>query len=72
MVRKKAADAPKIIEPMEKIARLAAIFVTKGMEPEDAAVRLLGAGFDAATIGSLLNKNPNFAHVAKSRAKSKT
>jgi hypothetical protein len=41
------------------------------MEPEDAAVRLLGAGFDASTIGGLLNKNPNFANAAKSRAKGK-
>lgn len=72
MARKSVADAPKNIDPMEKIARLAAIYVTKGMEPEDAAVRLLGAGFDAATIGGLLNKNPNFAHAAKSKAKSKS
>jgi len=54
---------------MEKIARLVAIYVTKDMPAEEAAVRLLGAGFDAATIGGLLNKNPNFANTAKFKKK---
>ena len=57
------------IDTMEKIARLVAIYVTKDMTPEDAAVRLLGAGFDAPTIGGLLNKNPNFANTAKFKNK---
>lgn len=58
------------VDTMEKLARLAAIYVTKDMKAEDAAVRLLGAGFDSATIGSLLGKNPNFANNAKFNAKS--
>ena len=67
MPKKSVAETP--IDPMEKIARLVAIYVTKDMAAEDAAVRLLGAGFDAATIGGLLNKNPNFANTAKFKKK---
>jgi hypothetical protein len=59
------------VDPIEKLARLAAIYVTKDMPPEDAAVRLLGAGFDSPTIGGLLNKNPNFANTAKFKSKTK-
>lgn len=54
-------------EPMEKIARLLAILATNGMEKEEAARRLLAAGFSSAEIGGLLGVNPNFANVAKSR-----
>jgi hypothetical protein len=67
MPKKTAAEAN--IDPMEKLARLAAIYVTKDMPTEDAAVRLLGAGFDSATIGGLLNRNPNFANLAKFKSK---
>lgn len=58
-----------IIEPAERIARLLAILISKDMEPEEAARRLLAVGFDAPTIGTLLGKNPNFANVAKHKGK---
>jgi hypothetical protein len=64
-VAKKSSDV--VVDPMERIARLLAIGITKDLEPEEAARRLLAAGFDAPTIGGLLGKNPNFANVAKSR-----
>jgi hypothetical protein len=67
MPRKPAVEAN--VDPMEKLARLAAIYVTKDMPAEDAAVRLLGAGFDSPTIGGLLNRNPNFANLAKFKNK---
>jgi len=54
---------------MEKLARVVAIAATANMEKEEAARRLLSAGFDAATIGGLLDVNSNFANVAKSRKK---
>ncbi len=57
------------IDSIEKIARTLAIGVTAGMEKEEAARRLLGAGFDAPTIGGLLDVGPNFANVAKGRKK---
>lgn len=56
-----------VIEPMEKIARLLAVLATNGMEKEEAARRLLAAGFVSADIGGLLGVNANFANVAKSR-----
>ena len=59
----------EVIEPMEKLARVVAIAATSGMEKEEAARRLLGAGFDAPTIGGLLDVGPNFANVAKLRKK---
>ena len=58
-------------DPLERIARLLAIAIAKDMEPEDAARRLLAVGFDSPTIGGLLNKNPNFANVAKGRGAKK-
>jgi hypothetical protein len=69
MVRKRKVVASEPVDTMEKLARLAAIYITKDMDAEDAAVRLLGAGFDSPTIGGLLNKNPNFANNAKFKAK---
>jgi hypothetical protein len=57
------------LDPIEKLARVVAIAATAGMEKEEAARRLLGAGFDAPTIGSLLDVGSNFANVAKTRKK---
>lgn len=62
-VPRKAAS--EIVDPMERLARVVAIAATTGMEKEEAARRLLGAGFDAATIGGLLDVGPNFANTAK-------
>lgn len=59
------------IDPMEKIARVLAIGVTMGLDAEEAARRLLAVGFDSPTIGGLLDKNPNFANMAKGRAPKK-
>ena len=57
----------EVLDPMEKLARVVAIAATNGMEKEEAARRLLSAGFDSPTIGGLLDVGPNFANVAKSR-----
>lgn len=66
MAKKPRGEA---VEPIEKLARVVAIAATAGMEKEEAARRLLGAGFDAPTIGGLLDVGPNFANVAKLRKK---
>jgi hypothetical protein len=67
------AKSPKSesVEPIEKLARIIAIGVTIGMENEEAARRLLSAGFDSPTIGGLLGVNSNFANVAKARGAKK-
>lgn len=57
------------LDPIEKLARVVAIAATASMEKEEAARRLLRAGFDSPTIGGLLDVGPNFANVAKSRKK---
>jgi hypothetical protein len=62
--------APKsktVDDPIERISRVLAMIAVKGLDNEEAARRLLAAGFDAKQIGALLNVNPNFAHVAKRR-----
>jgi hypothetical protein len=57
-----------VVEPLERVARLLAILAVKDIaDKEEAARRLLAAGFDAPTIGGLLDVGPNFANVAKSR-----
>ncbi|MCF2524490.1 hypothetical protein [Bradyrhizobium sp. G127] len=63
------AKKPKgeIVDPTEKLARVIAIGVTKGMDKEEAARRLLSVGFDAPAIGGILGVNANFANVAKGR-----
>jgi hypothetical protein len=65
------AKKPKgeMLDPTEKLARVVAIAATANMDKEEAARRLLGAGFDSPTIGGLLDVGPNFANVAKSRKK---
>jgi hypothetical protein len=61
------AKSKAIEDPMERIARVLAIIAVKGLDNEEAARRLLAAGFDAKQIGGLLDVNPNFANMAKLR-----
>lgn len=61
------AEAKYIEDPMERIARVLAIIAVRGLDNEEAARRLLAAGFDAKQIGGLLDANPNFTNVAKLR-----
>jgi hypothetical protein len=57
-----------ITDPLDRISRLLAIIAVKDItDKEEAARRLLAAGFDAPTIGGLLDVGSNFANVAKSR-----
>jgi hypothetical protein len=62
------AKSKAIEDPMERIARVLAIIAVKGLDNEEAARRLLAAGFDAKQIGGLLDVNPNFANMAKLRS----
>lgn len=57
---------------MERLARVVAIAATASMSKEEAARRLLGAGFDSPTIGGLLDVGPNFANKAKFVKKNKS
>jgi len=62
-----AAKSKTLNDQIERISSLLAIIAVKGFDNEEAARRLLAAGFDAKQIGGLLGVSPNFANVAKSR-----
>lgn len=65
MPKRKAAEVP---DAQERIARALAVIAVKDIpDREEAARRLLVIGYDAPTIGGLLDVGPNFANVAKMR-----
>jgi hypothetical protein len=71
--RKKPAplDEPTAGAPTtDKIAGLLALIATKGMETDDAALKLDAIGFDAREISALLDVGPNYVNVARHRKKS--
>lgn len=65
--RQKVGGEVLKVDPMEKVSRLLAMIAVKDLDNEEAARRLLAAGFDSPQIGGLLGVGPNFANVAKSR-----
>jgi hypothetical protein len=68
MPKRKSAEIP---DAAERIARALAVLAVKDIEKEEAARRLLAMGYDAPTIGGLLDVGPNFANVAKLRRSKK-
>lgn len=69
MPKRKSVEIP---DAQERIARALAVIAVQGInDKEEAARRLLGMGYDAPTIGGLLDVGPNFANVAKGRKKDK-
>jgi hypothetical protein len=65
-----ANAAPKV-QAAEKIAGLLALIATKGMDKDDAALKLDAIGFDAREISALLDVGPNYVNVARHRKKNK-
>jgi DNA-directed RNA polymerase specialized sigma24 family protein len=55
----------------EKIACALALIAVKGLETEDAALKLDAIGFNSREISALLDVNENYVRVAKHRAKKK-
>jgi hypothetical protein len=53
----------------DKIAGCLALIAVKGMETDDAALKLDAVGFTAAEISSLLDVGPNYVNVARHRKK---
>ncbi len=68
--RKRAAAAEPAVTAADKIAGCLAMIATKGMDTEDAAVKLAGIGFTAGEIAGLLSVNENYVRLAKFRKKS--
>ena len=56
---------------MERIASVLAIIAVKGLDKDEAARRLLSAGFNPQQISGLLDVSPSFAGVAKHRGRRK-
>jgi hypothetical protein len=71
-VAKKANAEPEELSELEKIARLLALIAVKDLPNEEAARRLLFAGFDSPQIGGLLGVGQNFANTAKFKGKAKS
>lgn len=71
--RKKRKLAEKAsISTAEKFHRVLGMFLIKGVDTEEAAVKLSGAGFDASEISEMLLVNKNYVNVAKARWKKKS
>lgn len=72
--RRKVAAAAGETDPTtsaaDKIAGLLALIATKGMETDDAALKLDAIGFNAREISSLLDVGLNYVNVARHRKKS--
>ena len=63
------ADVTEGLPASERIARLLALMVVRGMETEDAALKLDAVSFSAHDISGLLGVNANYVHNAKYRKK---
>lgn len=53
----------------DKIAGVLALIAIKGMEPDEAALKLDAIGFGASEISALLDVGPNYVNVARFRRK---
>jgi hypothetical protein len=73
--QKKRRRAPAVGEngaprtAADKIAGVLALIAIKGMEPDDAALKLDAIGFDAREISTLLDVGANYVNVARFRKK---
>jgi hypothetical protein len=68
--RRGAAAAEKPATSLqEKIAGCLALIATKGLDTDDAALKLDAIGFSAQEIGALLDVGPNYVNVARHRKK---
>jgi len=63
-----AVDEPNV-SAADKVAGLLALIATKGMETDDAALKLDAIGFSAREISLLLDVGPNYVNVARHRKK---
>ena len=69
---RKAAEAAEMpaTAVRDKIAGCLALIATKGMDTDDAALKLDGIGFTAREIAGLLDVGENYVNVARHRKKS--
>jgi hypothetical protein len=63
------AEAALVVTVQDKIAGCLALIATKGMDTDDAALKLDGIGFTAREIAGLLDVGENYVNVARHRKK---
>jgi hypothetical protein len=68
--RKAVAAEESTATVQDKIARCLALIATRGLDTDDAALKLDGIGFSAKEISSLLDVGANYVNVARHRKKS--
>lgn len=68
--KKAAAEAPPAASVQDKVAGCLALIAVKGLDTDDAAIRLDGIGFSSHEIAGLLDVGENYVRVAKFRKKS--
>lgn len=66
---KKPKSEAAAVEPMEKVARLLAILVTRGVEPDEAMPQLSGAGFDDHAVSQILGVSESAIRGMRFRSK---
>jgi 3-deoxy-D-arabino-heptulosonate 7-phosphate (DAHP) synthase class II len=69
--RKAAADEQPARTVNDKIAGALAFLAVKGLEKDDAALKLDAIGFTSHEISALLDVNESYVRVAKYRSKKK-
>lgn len=57
------------VDPLDRIARILALLLVRGLDKDDAALQLEGAGFDAREISEMLGVSGNYLHSLKNRRK---
>lgn len=62
---KRKASVSEPIEPMAVIARLLALIAIKGVDKEEAALQLSGAGLDGKVITELLGVSESYVRLAR-------
>lgn len=70
-VKKQSANGEAQIGALDKIARLFAAYVTRGMKPEEATNMLEGAGFADREITELLGVGESYVRQVRFQRKAK-
>jgi hypothetical protein len=69
--RRSASEEEPQRNPADKIAGALALMAVKGLEKDDAALKLDAIGFTSHEIAALLGVNENYVRVARHRAQKK-
>jgi hypothetical protein len=71
VAKKQNADGEDKVGTLEKIARLFAAYVTRGMKPDEATLIMEGAGFTDREITELLGVSDSYVRQVRFQRKAK-